>query len=197
MISLPHHLPFVRVGSNSLTICQQEWLDQTLTDAVDGTDVPEWLAMDISKGVKNYLEKQYHGSVIDSEELFNKIGTTLTSIGLEEVAANLDKSPPPLRISLTDLARRAGEAYELAFFSTARGQVPGSDRKRCLLRGVPRTADLCPYAAEQPAMVDQLGGNSARRSSHGSMNSGFRENWPTRSSTCRSPSRSTSPVGSE
>lgn len=116
MISLPHHLPFVRVGSNSLTICQQEWLDQTLTDAVSGTNVPEWLAIDISKGVKNYLEKQYHGTVIDSEVLFDKIGTTLTSIGLAEVAANLDKNPPPLRISLTDLARRAGQAYELAFF---------------------------------------------------------------------------------
>ena len=120
MISLPHHLPFVRVGSNSLTICQQDWLDQTLTDAVNGTDVPEWLAMDISKGVKNYLEKQYQGSVIDSEVLFDKIGTTLTSIGLAEVAANLDKSPPPLRISLTDLARRAGRPTNWHFSSCSR-----------------------------------------------------------------------------
>ena len=116
MISLPHHLPFVRVGQNALTICRKDWLQQMFTDAACGTDLPEWLAIDISRGVQRFLENRYHGSVIDSEELFNKIDTTLKGLGLAHVAANMDKSPPPLRISLTDLARRAGEAYELAFF---------------------------------------------------------------------------------
>ncbi len=116
MIALPHHLPFIRLGNNSLTICQTDWLEQTLTDAATGTELPEWLAVDISRGVERYLENHYEGTVIDSEVLFDKIGTTLTKMGLSQVAARIDKSPPPLRVSLSELARRAGEGYELAFF---------------------------------------------------------------------------------
>jgi len=116
MIALPHHLPFVRVGSNTITPCQDEWLDQIIIDAAAESNVPEWFATDISKGIQQYLQNSYEGSIIDSEELFSKISTTLQQIGLPEVAAKIDRTPPPLRISLTDLARRAGEAYELAFF---------------------------------------------------------------------------------
>jgi hypothetical protein len=116
MIALPHHLPFVKVGSNSITPCQDHWLDQIIIDASAESNVPEWFATDISRGIQQYLQNSYEGTVIETEELFTKISATLSQIGLEEVALKIDRSPPPLRISLTDLARRAGEAYELAFF---------------------------------------------------------------------------------
>ncbi|MDF1811041.1 MAG: hypothetical protein P1V20_02475 [Verrucomicrobiales bacterium] len=116
MIALPHHLPFVKVGTNSITPCQDHWLDQVIIDASAESNVPEWFATDISKGIQQYLQHSYEGTVIETEELFTKISSTLNEIGLPEVASKIDRSPPPLRISLTDLARRAGEAYELAFF---------------------------------------------------------------------------------
>lgn len=116
MIALPHALPFIRIGSSSLALCKTEWLTETLTNATHGTDVPGWMAEDISRGVESYLVNHYRGSVIDSEELFDRIEKTLSSLGLKEVAANIDKTPPPVRISLNELARRAGSGYELIFF---------------------------------------------------------------------------------
>jgi len=116
MIALPTAMPFIRIGDASLTVCQTEWLTKTLTDAAVGTNLPAWLAEDISRGVENYLSNHFEGSVIDSADLFEQIGTTLARLGLGDVADNMDKTPPPLRISLTELARRAGEGYELAFF---------------------------------------------------------------------------------
>lgn len=123
MIALPHALPFIRIGKASLALCQREWLTKTLTDAANGTDIPLWLAEDISKGVENFLANHYPGSVIDSEELFDKIDATLSKLGLDHVADRLDKTPPPVRISLSELARRAGNGYELVFFTLLEEQV--------------------------------------------------------------------------
>lgn len=123
MISLPHSLPYIRIGSSSLALCEPDWLDETLTNAASGTDVPAWMALDISRGVERFLTHHYKGSVIDSKDLFAKIEKTLFSLGLDHVAAKIDKTPPPVRISLTELARRAGSGYELAFFRLLADQL--------------------------------------------------------------------------
>lgn len=117
MISLPHAMPYIRIGRSSLALCESDWLNETLTNAASGTDVPEWMALDISRGVERFLANHYKGSVIDSEDLFARIEKTLLSLGLGHVAAKIDKTPPPVRISLSELARRAGAGYELAFFN--------------------------------------------------------------------------------
>ena len=116
MIALPTEMPFIRIGGASLAICQTDWLTKTLTDAADGTDLPVWIAEDISRGVESYLTNHFKGTFIDSDELFEQIIKTLSKLGLAHIAKNIDKTPPPLRISLSELARRAGTGYELAFF---------------------------------------------------------------------------------
>lgn len=123
MISLPHALPYIRIGSSSLALCEPEWLSDTLSNAACGTDVPDWMARDISRGVESFLANHYKGSVIDSDDLFARIEKTLASLGLDHVAAKIDKTPPPVRISLSELARRAGSGYELAFFRLLEDQV--------------------------------------------------------------------------
>jgi len=136
MIALPNELPFIRIGRASLALCQSDWITKTITDAVDGTDVPRWLAEDISRGVEHFLMNHYKGTVIDSEEFFKKIDATLSNLGLQEVAENIDKTPPPVRISLSELARRAGTGYELAFFRLLERQFRsaadgGANRVEC------------------------------------------------------------------
>lgn len=116
MIALPHPLPYIRIGSSSLALCEPEWLSDTLSKAARDTDVPSWMVRDISRGVERFLANHYQGSVIDSDDLFARIEKTLSSLGLDHVAAKIDKTPPPVRISLSELARRAGTGYELAFF---------------------------------------------------------------------------------
>jgi len=123
MIALPHALPYIRIGSSSLALCEPEWLTETLTNAACGTDVPDWMARDISRGVESFLMNHYKGSVIDSADLFARIEKTLEALGLNHVAAKMDKTPPPVRISLSELARRAGTGYELAFFHLLEEQL--------------------------------------------------------------------------
>lgn len=123
MISLPHAMPYIRIGRSSLALCESDWLNETLTNAASGTDVPEWMALDISRGVERFLANHYKGSVIDSDDLFARIEKTLLSLGLDHVAAKIDKTPPPVRISLSELARRAGSGYELAFFNLLEEQL--------------------------------------------------------------------------
>lgn len=136
MIALPQAMPFIRIGPSSLALCQADWLTETLSNAMRGTDVPRWMAEDISRGVENFLTNHYRGTVIDSEDLFDRIEKTLSNLGLEEVAGNIDKTPPPVRISLSELARRAGDGYELAFFRLLDEQLRsaatgGANRVEC------------------------------------------------------------------
>lgn len=136
MIALPQAMPFIRIGSSSLALCQADWITETLTKATAGTDVPPWMAEDISKGVERFLTHHYRGTVIGSDELFDRIEKTLSNLGLDEVADNIDKTPPPVRISLSELARRAGTGYELAFFRLLDEQLRsaasgGANRVEC------------------------------------------------------------------
>lgn len=114
MIALPHHLPFVKAGENS-TLIQTEWLEEMIINAVQGTIFPEWFAIDVARGIQKYFENSFEGSVIDSEVLLSDIRKTLTYAGANEIAENLEWIAPPLRISLTDLARKAGHSFNGSF----------------------------------------------------------------------------------
>ncbi|MDF1812421.1 MAG: hypothetical protein P1V20_09405 [Verrucomicrobiales bacterium] len=122
MIALPHHLPLIRNEDNHLTPCQFEWLEQKILDASDEADVPHFVSLSVAKGIYRYFSKSYEGTVIDSEELHDKICSLLKEIGLESVSEKLDRTPPPARINLADLARKAGSGGEMSFFSLLEGK---------------------------------------------------------------------------
>ena len=67
-------------------------------------------------GVVAFLRNHYQGTTITIDSLYDRIRDTLENLGLDELAKELTPAAPPLRISLTDLARKAGDGYELAFF---------------------------------------------------------------------------------
>lgn len=62
MIALPHLCPTSALVSHSLALCESDWLTETLTNAARGTDVPVWMAQDISRGVESFLIKHYKGT---------------------------------------------------------------------------------------------------------------------------------------
>jgi hypothetical protein len=163
MIALPHALPFIRIGSSSLALCESDWLTATLTKAARDTDVPAWMAQDISRGVESYLIKHFKGTVIDSADLFARIEKTLSSLGLDHVAERIDKTPPPVRISLSELARRAGTGYELAFFHLLEEQLKsaafgGAKVVEChgLRNGVRRLASTKKWTGRCDLLVSEI-----------------------------------------
>ncbi|MCB1076592.1 MAG: hypothetical protein KDM63_13330 [Verrucomicrobiae bacterium] len=116
MIALPADMPLIRVSQETLALCEPAWLSETLKTAAAAADVPEWLADDVSKGIESYLKNHFPGTVIDMPDLFARIKKTLGQLGLVDFAAQLSEAAPPVRISLPDLARRAGPGFELMFF---------------------------------------------------------------------------------
>ena len=122
MIALPAEFPLIRVSNENLALCEPSWLQDTLKHAANAAEVPEWLAEDVSKGVECYLKNHYPGTVIEVGDLFERIRSTLQNLGLTDLADHLDESPPPIKISLTELARKAGPGFELGFFLMLRRQ---------------------------------------------------------------------------
>ena len=57
-------------------------------------------------------------------------------LGWDDIAAELQVGPPPLRISLAEIAQQAGDGFELAFFRLLRERlaetcVTGSHQVQC------------------------------------------------------------------
>lgn len=96
--------------------CDAEWLRNNVRDAATRAEVPEWFADDVVSGVITFLRNHYEGTTITLDSLYDRIRDTLESLGLDDLAGELTPAAPPLRISLTDLAIKAGDGYELAFF---------------------------------------------------------------------------------
>lgn len=116
MISLPQQLPLIQVGPGQIAACDPEWLQNTLRGSARSANVPDFFADDIVRGVVYFLRNSYRGTVIAIETLFDKIRSSLNDVGLREMSEMLATTPPPISISLTDIARCAGSGYELRFY---------------------------------------------------------------------------------
>ncbi len=116
MISLPQQLPMIQIGPGQVAACDPDWLQSTLRGTARSANVPDFFADDIVRGVVYFLRNSYRGTVIAIETLFDKIRSSLNDVGLKEMSEKLATTPPPISISLTDIARRAGSGYELIFY---------------------------------------------------------------------------------
>lgn len=124
MISLPQFTPMIRVGPLRLAPCEESWLRGRLeTAAAEAGRGEFWPTADIARGVIEYLEQHYEGSAIDLTALIGKIRALLVRVGCADIAGLLDPSPPPVPVSLTDLAASAGNGFELFFFEMLRQEL--------------------------------------------------------------------------
>jgi hypothetical protein len=123
-----------------------------------------WIAEDIARGIIEYLRQRYPGNTITVEELYEKISRALGVLGWDDVAAQLQVGPPPLRISLAEIAHEAGDGFELVFFRLLRERlaetcVTGSQQVQCyglkqgvkILHRARRWGTRCQQLAEEIA----------------------------------------------
>jgi hypothetical protein len=124
MISLPNQQPLLSVGDLPLAPCEEEWLHLRIQDAALAAGRGDfWVARDIARGVMDYLERDYKGTVIALPALLDRVRALLHRLDCADVAAHLDASPPPLTLALPQLATDAGNGFELAFFSSLRHRL--------------------------------------------------------------------------
>ncbi len=117
MIALPDDLPLVEIDDGRLVAFQREWLVRSLLQAAQKAGYPEWwLAEHVAESVTTYLSLRFSENVVAIPRLAKAVQSVLQVIGYAEVATHFAPGPPPIRISLAELARLAGSGYELAFF---------------------------------------------------------------------------------
>ena len=117
MIALPAQLPLLRVGRYQTTTYGQDWLEENIRDAARAAGQADWwFTPDIVRSLMIYLRERFPGSTITLDELTGKIRAILEKIGFTDIGDRVALTPPALSLSLDDLAREAGEGFELRFF---------------------------------------------------------------------------------
>ena len=117
MIAPRDEMPLVQFEGGEITAFDSRWLTRRLVHAAEKAGYPQWwLAEHVAASVTNYLRYRYEGNVLPAPRLADAVTSALQVIGYAEVASFFEAGPPPARISLLELAKKAGSGYELAFF---------------------------------------------------------------------------------
>jgi hypothetical protein len=70
----------------------------------------------VTESIAFYLRLRTDESVVAFSQLSQTVRYVLKVIGYKEIIPHFKPGPPPISISLVDLAYEAGTGYELAFF---------------------------------------------------------------------------------
>ncbi len=117
MIAPRDDIPLVQFAGGEITALDPAWLTRRVASAAHKAGYPQWwLAEHVAASVDNYLRQRYAGGLLPAPRLAEAVNSALQVIGYAEVASYFEPGPPPARISLLELAKKAGTGYELAFF---------------------------------------------------------------------------------
>jgi hypothetical protein len=94
MVAFKEEFPYLRTTSGQLFEFNRDWLHAAITRAADEAGYPGWWLTDHVTEVRDVL----------------------AAIGYKEIGPHFTPAPPPVSISLLDIAHGAGAGYELAFF---------------------------------------------------------------------------------
>lgn len=126
MVFQPDSFPLVDLGAGTFVLLRPDWLRDTLREAARGAHIPECFADDVLSGIVSYFKNHYAGTTIGCADLISRIRRALTDVGLGMMAGHVSHRPPPVRIPLDELARQAGESYELGFFQLLQQRFRGA-----------------------------------------------------------------------
>ncbi len=124
MIALRDSLPLVRFQDGSVMNFERSWLSTALVRAAETAGYKKWwLADHVTESVTNFLEQDFDASVVTICRIEKAVQSVLQVIGYSDVALHFRTAPPPVRISLAEIARDAGDGYELLFFEKLRAKL--------------------------------------------------------------------------
>src|SRR6266481_7030062 len=117
MVAFKEEFPYLRTNSGQLFEFSRDWLHAALTRAADEAGYPSWWLTDhVTESIAFYLHLRNDETVVAFNQLSQTVRNVLEAIGYKEIGPHFAPAPPPISISLIDIARCAGAGYELAFF---------------------------------------------------------------------------------
>jgi hypothetical protein len=149
VIALRDNFPLVRFQDGSVMNYDRDWLSSAVVRAAESAGYKKWwLTNHVTESISSFLQQDFEENIVTIPRLEKAVQSVLQVIGYSDVARCFQTLPPPVKISLSDLARRAGNGFELVFFKllrtrlrdipdSAAQQVELSDLHACvkLLRG--------------------------------------------------------------
>jgi hypothetical protein len=117
MVAFKEEFPYLRSDSGQLFEFNQQWLHAAITRAADQAGYPSWwLTEHVTESIAFYLRLRNDEPVVAFSQLSQTVRYVLKVIGYKEIIPYFEPAPPPLSISLVEIAEQAGTGYELAFF---------------------------------------------------------------------------------
>src|SRR5205814_1321724 len=117
MVAFKEEFPYLRTNSGQLFEFNRDWLHAAITRAADEAGYPGWWLTDhVTESIAFYLHLRNDENVVAFNQLSQTVRDVLAAIGYKEIGPHFTPAPPPICISLLDIAHCAGASYELAFF---------------------------------------------------------------------------------
>lgn len=117
MVAFKEEFPYLRADSGQLFEFNRDWLHDAITRAADKAGYPGWwLTPHLTESIAFYLRLRNDESVVAFSQLSQTVRYVLKVIGYKEIVPHFRPVPPPISISLLEIAYEAGTGYELAFF---------------------------------------------------------------------------------
>jgi hypothetical protein len=126
MVAFKEEFPYLRSDSGQLFEFDRAWLHAAITHAADKAGYPSWWLTDhVTESIAFYLRLRTDESVVAFSQLSQTVRYVLKVIGYKEIIPHFTPAPPPISISLVDIAHEAGTGYELAFFDLLEKRIQG------------------------------------------------------------------------
>src|SRR5437764_8865816 len=117
MVAFKEEFPYLRTDSGQLFEFNRDWLHAAITRAAHEAGYPSWWLTDnVTESIAFYLHLRNDEIFIAFNQLSQTVRYVLKVIGYKEIVPHFSPTPPPVTISLFEIAYSAGGGYELAFF---------------------------------------------------------------------------------
>jgi hypothetical protein len=118
MIAFRDNLPVIVLANGQIVAFEREWLGRALGVAANRAGYPKWwLADHVAGSVQMWLETLGETTTtVSVAQLTRAVRGALQVIGYAEVGECFEAAAPFARISLVEVAQKAGDGFELAFF---------------------------------------------------------------------------------
>src|SRR6266446_5107800 len=117
MVAFKEEFPYLLTDSGQLFEFNRDWLHAAITRAAHEAGYPSWwLTEHVTESIAFYLHLRNDENVVAFSQLSQTVRDVLEAIGYKEICRHFTPGPPPISISLVDVAYCAGAGYELAFF---------------------------------------------------------------------------------
>ena len=118
MIGFRDQMPLIVLRDRRVIAFDRGWLTRVLALAASRSGHREWaLAPHVAESVHEWMRTLSDRPVMPAETFTRAVCEALKAIGCDEIGACFKDAAPFARISLLEIAQRAGNGYELAFFA--------------------------------------------------------------------------------